>query len=180
VARLMLIASWLLCSATLAQAGSHAHHHGRQRASLADWQFMRRAAATGEAVIAAGAVAQKQAAQHDVRELATTLVRQDKVIEGRLSLLSLYTQVPLPGKPTGEDAKAIAALHPLAGEAFDRRWLQEEAVLQERLVLLFQKEAASGAADPALRSFAREFLSKLQAGLQATGKLQAGLSAAAL
>jgi putative membrane protein len=178
VARLMLIACWLLCSATLAQAGSHAHHRGHQRASLADWQFMRRAAATGHAVTAAGALAEKQAAEDNVRELAATLVRQDKVVERRLSLLSLYTQVPLPGTPTGEDAKAIAALHPLAGEAFDRRWLQEAAVLQEQLVVLFQHEAASGAADPALRSFAREFLPKLQAELHATGKLQAGLSAA--
>jgi putative membrane protein len=174
----MLIACWLLCSATLAQAGSHAHHRGHQRASLADWQFMRRAAATGHAVTAAGALAEKQAAEDNVRELAATLVRQDKVVERRLSLLSLYTQVPLPGTPTGEDAKAIAALHPLAGEAFDRRWLQEAAVLQEQLVVLFQHEAASGAADPALRSFAREFLPKLQAELHATGKLQAGLSAA--
>lgn len=178
--RFLLIATWLLCSATLAQAGSHAHHHGHQRASLADWQFMRHAAATGHAVIAVAALAQKQGGQDDVRELATTLVRQDKLVERRLSLLSLYTQVPLPAKPDSADAKAIAALHPLAGEAFDRRWLREEAVLQERLVGLFQNEAASSAADPALRAFAREFLPKLQADLQATGRLQADLSAAAL
>jgi putative membrane protein len=180
VARFLLIASWLLCSATLAQAGAHAHHHGHQRASLADWQFMRRAAATDQAVIAVGALARKHAAQGDVRELAATLVLQDELVERRLSLLSLYTQVPLPGQPDQEDAKAIAALRPLAGEAFDRRWLQEEAVLQKRLVDLLQREAASGAADPALRSFAREFLPKLQAELHATGKLQGGLSAAVL
>jgi putative membrane protein len=171
---------WLLCSATLAQAGSHGHHHGHQRASLADWQFMRHAAASGRAVIAVAALARKQGAHDEVRELATTLARQDKLVVRRLSLLSLYTQVPLPGKPGPSDARAIAALRPLAGEAFDRRWLQESTLLQQHLVDLFQDEAASAAADPALRQFAREFLPKLQAGLQATGKLQAELSAAAL
>ena len=180
MARLLLIACWLLCSATLAQAGSKAHHHGHQRASLADWQFMRRAAATGQAVIAVGALARKHAAQGEVRELAGTLLLQEELVERQLSLLSLYTQVPLPGQPNQEDAKAIAALRPLAGETFDRRWLQEEAVLQGRLVAMLQKEAASGAADPALRSFAREFLPKLQAERHATAQLQSGLSAAAL
>lgn len=180
MARFVVIASWLLCSATLAQAGAQAHHHGHQRASVADWQFMRRAAAADQAVLAVGALAQKRAAQADLRELAATLVLQDQLVERRLSLLSLYTQVPLPGKPDEEDAKAIAALGPLAGQAFDRRWLQEEAVLQGRLVDLLRKEAASGAADPALRSFAREFLPKLQAELHAAGQLQRGVPAAAL
>ena len=180
MARLVLISLWLLCSATLAQAGSHGHHHGHQRASLADWQFMRRAAATDHAVTAVAALAGRQSAEDGVRELAASLVLQDQLVERRLSLLSLYTQVPLPGKPDPADAKAIAALHPLAGEAFERRWLQEATFLQQRLVDVFQNEAASAAADPALRDFAREFLPKLQIELQATGKLQAGLSAAAL
>lgn len=180
MARLLWIAGWLLCSATLAQAGTSAHRHGHQRASLADWQFMRRVAATGHAVTAVAALGQKQATQDEVRELAATLVLQDKLVERRLSLLSLYTQVPLPATPDQEDAKAIAALHPLAGEAFDRGWLQEETLLQERLVDLFQKEAASGAADPGLRSFAREFLPKLKSELHATGQVRADLSAAAL
>jgi putative membrane protein len=180
VARLLLVASWLLCSATLAQAGAHAHHHGHQRASLADWQFMRRAAATGQAVLAVGTLAQKHAAEGEVRARAASLVLQQKLVDRRLSLLSLYTQVPLPEQPDQEDAKAIAALRPLAGEAFDRRWLQQETVLQERLVGLFQKEAASGAADRALRSFAREFLPKLQAELHATVQPQSGLSSAVL
>lgn len=180
MARLVLISLWLLCSATLAQAGSHGHHHGHQRASLADWQFMRHAAATGHAVIAVAALARKQGGQDEVRELGATLVRQDKLVVRRLSLLSLYTQVPLPGKPSRPDARAIAALHPLAGDAFDRRWLQESTLLQRQLVDLFRNEAASAAADPALREFAREFLPKLQAGLQATGQLEDELSAAAL
>ena len=183
VARLTLLASCLLLAAASVQAGvpapgSPQHHGEHRRASLADWQFMRRAAATGHAVVAAGTLAQKNAAESGVRELATALAQGDEAIERQLSLLSLYTQVPLPASPASDDAQAIDALHKLGGEAFDQHWLQEVAALQKRLVDLFQKEAASRAADPGLRSLAREFLPRLQAQLRSTEKLQ-GVAATA-
>ncbi len=184
LARLTLLAPCLLGAALAVHAGvaapgSPAHHGAHRRASLADWQFMRRAAATGHAVVAAGTFAQTHAAESGVRELATALAQEDDLIERRLSLLSLYTQVPLPGSPASDDVQALAALHQMGGETFDQHWLQEVAALQKRLVDLFQKEAASRAADPGLRSLAREFLPRLQAELHSTEKLQGGVAAAA-
>lgn len=133
---------------------------------IADWRFMRSAVAQGRAAIAAGRLASAKAADPAVADFGAVLTEEHLVLDHRLALLSLLKQVPLPVQAARDDRKALAALKPLAGSTFDAAFLVRAAALEDRVVRLFQAEAASRSADPALRALATEFLPRLQAQLR--------------
>jgi putative membrane protein len=141
----------------------HAVHAAARRISVPDWQFMRRAAAFGQAAIAAGRLADAHAADPAVRDFGTVLAAEHLELNQRLGLLSLLKHVPLPPAAPEDQRKSLAALKQLAGTRFDGAFVERMTTLEDQLVRLFQAEADSRAADPALRSFAGEYVPKLEA-----------------
>lgn len=163
----------LVVLAFLFAAGPLAHEAAAATpVPIADWRFMRSAVALGRAAIAAGRLASAKAADPAVADFGAVLTEEHLVLDQRIALLSLVTQVPLPSQPSRADRKALAALQPLAGPAFDAAFIARATALEQRVVGLFQAEADSRSADPALRALASEFLPKLQAQLRVLDDLR--------
>jgi len=148
-------------------------HRPGARASHAEWRFMRKGAALGQALIATGKLAQARGADIATRRFGQALVQESSAMLRELSLLSLLNQVPLASRPSRAERKELGKLKQLSAATFDRGLGQHAGELLQQLIAVLEQEADKAGADQALRALARQYLPVLQGRLHEAAALQA-------
>ncbi|WP_307544035.1 DUF4142 domain-containing protein [Streptomyces sp. V3I8] len=95
--------------------------------------------------IAAGHDAGKNATTECVRHIGSALVRDHSKLDADLKTLAGKLQVTLPGSPSAQQKKELAAVRAKAGgPAYDAAWLTAQDTAHRRTLALIDKELMSG------------------------------------
>jgi putative membrane protein len=97
------------------------------------------------AEIAAGQDAQKNATTRCVKKVGAVLVRDHTRLDKQGKALADKLNVALPGMPTAEQQKQLAAVRAKAGTAaYDKAWLAAQAAAHQKTLRLIDDEIRSG------------------------------------
>ena len=134
-------------------------------------RFLVQAGAGGAAEIALGRLASQQASREDVRQFGRKMVEDHGRTQAELKQLSGAKGLVVPDSPTPAQQKVAERLAGLAGDPFDRSYLNRMALDHTDTIALFRREARAGR-DPELKAFAARTLPALQEHLAMVRSLQ--------
>jgi putative membrane protein len=162
-ALLIPLAGLLLAACPLVaqeQPGSVAPSAGSLQA-LDPASFTALAASLAMFEIDAGGHALQAASRPEVVTLARDTVQLHADLLARLRQVAQQQNLVIPETASLEHRAVLDGLTPLAGEELDRRYAESQAQAFEQAVQLY-RTAASQDDDPTLKSFATEFLPRLE------------------
>jgi putative membrane protein len=125
-----------------------------------DKDFATKAAQAGMAEVAEARIALKNSTRPDVKDFARRMIADHTKAGDQLKTIASSEGLALPGSPSAEDQQALTKLGALAGEDFDRAYIQDQISAHEAAVGLFTKESDQG--NGSFRSFASAILPTLQ------------------
>lgn len=162
-------------TATPSTAQPTAGQAQRESVSNQDRAFLRNAAESGWAEIAASRMALQQATDPAVREFAQRMVKDHQRAGRRLEQLARDKGVKLPAVPSSAQQEQVQQLRAVTGQAFDQRYAEQFGTQAHRMAIdLYRRQAEQGR-DPQVREFAMATLDVLQQHLQAAQNLFARL-----
>lgn len=150
----ILLSSGLL--ALLAAAGS-----ASAAMSGADKQFMIMAARTDMIQAHEGQIAEQQADQADVKDLAKTLVQDHTDAYMHLSVLAAKTGVSIPKGINAAKDRNIEQLAHAKGAGFDRLFTRDEIADHKQALAAFKRESARGT-DGDVKAYATSMIPVLE------------------
>ncbi|MEU6184053.1 DUF4142 domain-containing protein [Streptomyces coeruleorubidus] len=113
--------------------------------SAQDELFMTQAHQGNLAEIAAGQDAQKNATTSCVKNVGAVLVRDHSKLDADLKMLADKLNVTLPGSPSAEQKKELAAVQAKAGSpAYDAAWLTTQDAAHRKTLALIDQELKGG------------------------------------
>ncbi|MFI6858262.1 DUF4142 domain-containing protein [Streptomyces sp. NPDC050416] len=113
--------------------------------SAQDELFMMQAHQGNLAEIAAGQDAQKNATTSCVKNVGAVLVRDHSKLDWDLKMLAGKLNVTLPGSPSAEQKKELAAVQAKAGSpAYDAAWLTTQDAAHRKTLALIDQELKGG------------------------------------
>jgi putative membrane protein len=151
-------------------AGTDTYHSGTDtsrsrsgtgRVDSSDADFLKKAAAGGEAEVELGKLASEKASDPQVKKFGQTMVRDHSKVNNELSKLARRKDVDVPSSLEDKDQKEKDRLSKLSGADFDRAYMKLMVSDHEKDVSEFEKMAKK-AKDPDVRSFASSKLPKLK------------------
>ncbi len=129
--------------------------------SVHDQQFMARAAQDNRAEIMLGRLALERSSDPQVRALAERMVQEHTTAQSQLERIAADLEIVLPIEPSAQQQADYTQLSALAGQAFDRAYLQQVKRWHEQSIALHQAELTEGS-DPQVISYASSQLPTLQ------------------
>ena len=180
--RVQLAAATILASALLlpaAVSGQEATGTGTvPRAATemqrADMQFVKDAAAAGNAEIELGKLATEKASDAKVKEFGQRLVDDHTKAADQLKQIAQGKSIDIPSDLPPDATAEKERLSGLAGAEFDREFITHMVAGHEKAVDLFSKQAEGGQ-DAELKEFAAQTLPTLQGHLDEAQRLQTSL-----
>jgi len=143
----------------------------RTELSAADLHFAQEAAGAGAYAVEAGRLAEQRATHPQIKAFASMLAKYHAGANEELAALAHAHGHDLPaGLPPARRA-AVDALGALAGEAFDRRFVEQVAIRDHAADIPLFEIASRSIADPGLRAWATKTLAALQEHLAAARQL---------
>lgn len=143
----------------------------------AELEFMMAATHANLAMIEAGHDAMQRAENPAVKELAKRMLEHHGAQHARLQQLAGRSGVVLPGTPTQQQAEVINGLEGMRGAAYERDFVSRIGIEAHReAITLYNKQAPSKAANPALFEYAAAALGPMQRHLAAAESLQARMA----
>ncbi|MGW0549461.1 DUF4142 domain-containing protein [Streptomyces altiplanensis] len=113
--------------------------------SAGDSMFVKAAHQGNLAEIAAGQDARKNATTACVKKVGAVLVRDHTKLDADVKALAAKLNVTLPGSPTPEQKKQLAAVRAKAGTpAYDKAWLKVQEAAHTATLALIDKELSVG------------------------------------
>ncbi|MET9517970.1 DUF4142 domain-containing protein [Streptomyces sp. NPDC002994] len=113
--------------------------------SAQDTMFVKAAHQGNLAEIAAGEDAQEHATTECVEKVGAVLVRDHTKLDADVKLLAGKLNVTLPGSPTAEQEKELAAVQAKAGTpAYDAAWLKSQEAAHTATLALIDQELSAG------------------------------------
>ncbi|MFF3342789.1 DUF4142 domain-containing protein [Streptomyces flavidovirens] len=113
--------------------------------SAQDEMFLMQAHQGNLAEIAAGNDAQKHATTDCVKHVGTVLVRDHSKLDADVKMLAGKLNVTLPGSPSPEQRKELAAVQAKAGSpAYDAAWLTTQDAAHRKTLALIDQELKAG------------------------------------
>ncbi len=113
--------------------------------SAGDSMFVKAAHQGNLAEIAAGQDARKNATTACVKKVGAVLVRDHTKLDADVKALAAKLNVKLPGAPTPEQKKQLAAVRAKAGTpAYDKAWLKVQEAAHTATLALIDKELSVG------------------------------------
>ena len=147
-----LIAAALLASASIG---------GARAASSDDSSFVVTAQADVLGQYALAALARNKAASPTAKALADAIAKNADSANNWLKKYAQSHNVPLKNQPNVRTSAQYGTLQGVSGSSFDKQFAQDVNVDTQMQLGDFQDEA-SGASDPALKTFAKQQVSALQ------------------
>lgn len=133
--------------------------------SVADAQFMRKAAEGGMAEVELGKLAQDKASNKDVKQFGEHMVRDHSKANDELKSLAASKNVTIPDAPSLKDKMLYERLSKLSGDQFDKAYMNAMIKDHETDVPEFRKESKI-AKDSDVRAFAAKHLPTLEGHLK--------------
>jgi putative membrane protein len=133
--------------------------------SSVDKQFMVMAARTDMIEAHEGQIAEQQAAQADVKDLAKTLVQDHTDAYNRLSVLAAKTGVSIPKGINVAKDRNIEQLAHAKGAGFDRMFTRDEIADHKQALAAFKRESMHGK-DSDVKAYATSMIPVLEKHLQ--------------
>ncbi|WP_244283083.1 DUF4142 domain-containing protein [Streptomyces flavidovirens] len=113
--------------------------------SAQDTMFVKAAHQGNLAEIAAGEDAQKHATTECVEKVGRVLVRDHTKLDTDVKMLAGKLRITLPGSPTAEQEKQLAAVRAKAGTpAYDAAWLKAQEAAHTATLALIDRELSAG------------------------------------
>ncbi len=172
---------WMTSLAVLAACAQPADRNASAGASLSprahDRQLLREMVDHDLAEMAAGKLAAAKAKRPEIKVFAQQMTGEHSVFLGERKQMAKARRIPLPDLPDPQHQDALAGLESLSASAFDRAYVASQ-VSEQASALQVLREAASSAADPALRKHAEDTLPSVQADLKRARILAAQLGSA--
>ncbi len=138
--------------------------------STADTYFIDQATRSGLATVQSSEMAQKQARRSSVRSLAATMIKDQGWVNDKLTTLAQAKKLTPPTAPNEVQTQMVSGLISLHGSAFDKAYLNDQAMLHQQAVTLYRTEAQQGT-DPDVKAFAASVLPRLEQHLSMVEKL---------
>ena len=104
--------------------------------------------------IAAGNAAQQSATTPEVRELGAMFVQMHSQLDQQLTQAAQQLGVELPGEPSAEQQRQLAAVQQNSGQAFDTAWIAQQIASHSTSLAATQRELQNGS-DPTVLELAR-------------------------
>lgn len=136
-----------------------------------DAAFVRQAAEDGQAEVAHGKLAQKNASRPDVKEFGQRMVTDHTKAGAELAAVAKKLGMKVPTTMSDKHEAEHKKLAALSGAKFDQEYVTHMIQAHETAVSLFQKEAKNGDA-PELKDFASKTLPTVEQHLQAVRALR--------
>ena len=137
--------------------------------STTDAYFLDKAARGGLAAMQEAQLAEK-AGSVAVRRSAARLVAAQARLNAELDALAQQKRISLPTTPSDAQERMMGRLQGLSGAAFDRQYLDQQVLMHQQAVSLFQDEARNGA-DPEVKAFAVRAVPALETTLRTAEQL---------
>jgi putative membrane protein len=139
----------------VALSGISAPYASAAEVSAQDEMFMMQAHQGNLAEIAAGNDAQKNATTSCVKHVGAVLVRDHSKLDADLKMLAGKLHVTLPGSPSPEQKKELAAVRTKAGTpGYDAAWLTTQDAAHRKTLHLIDQELEAGK-NPEVQAAAR-------------------------
>jgi putative membrane protein len=145
--------------------------------SMADKQFIEKAAQGGMAEVQLGQLAKEKGSSEAVRQFGQRMVDDHTKANDQLKQLAANKDVELPGTLDAKDEATKTKLSNLSGEAFDRAYMKDMVTDHTKDVSEFKHESER-ANDPAVKNFASETLPTLEDHLKSAKNVDSGLKTA--
>jgi len=142
----------------------------------ADHQFVLDASAAGLAEVNLAFVAVRQASSAEVKQYARHMIEDHTRANSELLALANKNGLSAARTMDAEHQALEAKLLKLAGNDFDRAYMDAQVADHRKAVALFEKEATGGT-DADLKAWAAKKLPTLREHLMTAQKIQAGLKA---
>ena len=136
-----------------------------QKLTMADRQFVKKAAEGGMAEVELGQLATEKAASPEVKQFGQRMVDDHTKANDQLNQVASEEGVTVPDKLDAKDAATKARLEKLSGKAFDRAYMHDMVMDRTKDVSDFRMESKS-ATNPAVKNFAKETLPTLESHLK--------------
>jgi putative membrane protein len=160
----------LLAGPALAQQTAAIGDAATAQLNDVDRQFVATAGSGGLAEVAAARVAEQQAGNMQVKDMAQRMIADHSKANEKLASLASKAGVPAPTAPDAKQKAEATKLKTLGGTAFDRAYVRDEIRDHKETIALFRKEAQSGQ-NPQLKQFASQTLPTLQQHLKMAQKI---------
>lgn len=141
-----------------------------QSTASPDNSFVEQAGHAGAAEVQSAQLAEKQAHRSDVRKLAQMMVRDHEWINQKLAMVAQHDSMTAPAEPDQRQQEMMQHLRGMHGAAFDRHWLDDQAMMHEQAIQLFRTEAEQGT-DQNMKQLAQRVLPRLEEHLRMVEKL---------
>ncbi|NEK59922.1 DUF4142 domain-containing protein [Geodermatophilus sabuli] len=109
-----------------------------------DVTWMQAAHQSNLAEIAAGNAAQQAATTPEVRELGAMFVQMHTQLDTQLTQAAQQLGVQLPGEPSAEQQRQLAAVQRNSGQAFDTAWIAQQIGSHSTTLAATQRELQNG------------------------------------
>jgi putative membrane protein len=140
--------------------------------AMTDAEFIQAAAAASAFEIQSSELAAAHAARRDVKDYATTMMRDHRAATQELTTLTSANNLAAPTPMlSAMQAATLESLRGKTGEAFDAAYLDAQVAAHQSAVQAFESYAAGAAAGP-LRDWANATLPKLREHLSSAQQLQ--------
>jgi putative membrane protein len=126
--------------------------------------FFNKASQANLAEIQAGKLAEQKGGS-GVRKLGKEMVTDHSIAENELITLAKKQGLKIAMAPDAEHKQALADLSKLSGKSFDSAYMASQFIDHKDAVALFTEESQTGI-DPSAKTYAGEYLPKLQMHLQ--------------
>jgi putative membrane protein len=145
--------------------------------SMADKQFIEKAAQGGMAEVEFGQMAKEKGSSDAVKRFGQRMVDDHTKANDQLKQLAANKGVDVPATLDAKDEATKMKLSKLSGEAFDRAYMKDMVTDHTKDVSEFKHESQS-ANDPAVKNFASETLPTLEDHLKSAKNVDSGLKMA--
>lgn len=129
--------------------------------SAPDRKFAMMVAQTDLAEIQVGQLAQQKGASDQVKTLGQKLVTDHTKTSDAMKQIASSENITLPTEPDAKHKALATKLEGESGAQFDKDFLAANSADHHKVIAAFQKEA-NGGSDPAIKSFATQFLPAIQ------------------
>ncbi len=145
--------------------------------SMADKQFVKKAAQGGMAEVELGQLAKERGSSDAVKQFGQRMVDDHSKANDQLKQLASNKGVDLPSTLDAKDEATKMKLSKLSGEAFDRAYMKDMVTDHTKDVSEFRHESQS-AKDPDVKNFASQTLPTLEEHLKSAKSVDSGLKPA--
>jgi putative membrane protein len=138
---------------------------------VGDHRFVYEAAALARGSLDAARLAEQRAVNSEVRVFAARLATEDAALLDELTAFAKSRGIELPDAPNAERRNALEALGRLAGDAFDRQFVQQIGREDHQALIDFYDFAAGTVTDADLKDWIVRTLPRLRERLAAALQL---------